>query len=197
MVEFNAAVASLDEATVRRLLIKAARDDPTLAGIIMGEVSSKKLKESQEQVDFSTFVSHAERSVDRGLRNKPSKQFEMAYDVVSDVKDAIRSIEEKVMPHSSFETKFGALTALCEIGELVIDAGEEIGNTLKQSFSAEAKLEDAMKAILSCMTDAERASLRTRQEGMDLGESFEAVIAAGDGYGMFSELKSIHKKHFT
>lgn len=77
------------------------------------------------------------------MQLRPSKQFEAAYDVVCNISQTVRSIVKKVYVHSSFENKLGAFIALCEIGELVMDAEEEVGKALKSSFS-DNSLEDSM-----------------------------------------------------
>lgn len=195
--ELTATVSFLEEVTVRRLLVEAASSHPSIARSISKELFNKKLKETREQINLNIFTSCAQDSISRGLELKPSKQFRMAHEVVGDIEVAIISIEEKVAAHSYFATKVGALTALCEVGQLVVNAEEEIGQTLRACFREHACLEHSMEGIIGCMTDAERARLHTRQAGVELGESVEALMAKGNEWGIFSALESIHRKYLA
>lgn len=105
--ELRSSVASLDEATVQRLLVGAARSNPSVAGSIMQEVSVKQLWESQEKSYFGISTKRTENSVDRGMRLRPSQQFEIAYSIVSDLKDAIQSIEQPINVHRSLRPSSG------------------------------------------------------------------------------------------
>lgn len=161
--ELSTAVAYLDEVAVRRNLIKAARSNPSLATSISNRVSSQQLK---EQADLSLWISNAYNSIDGGLEDASSEEFRTAFEVVSDLKNAISSIKEKVTVVSLFATKLCALSPLCEIGELVVRNAEYIDEALRLSFREDSSLENSMESIIS---------LRAREEGMKVGKSLEAL----------------------
>jgi len=188
-------IDTLDEKTVRKILLVAAQESPRIGNLIEAE-SFKLIKiESAKTIDFGHHSKSAWRTlnVDYTKGIKDSRQFEMSGDAYQEVVSKIEDIRDRCPVHASYVTKYSALETLRKIGKIIIMSSDStLGSEVRKSFGEDSILEKTMQGILKGMTTEERQDMvREPQEEMIWIDKLKELEALAAGYCMFEGLAGV------
>jgi len=115
-------IDTLDERTVRRILLVAAQESPKISILIESEASKLIKPENAKTIDFGYHSKSVWRvlNVDYTKGIKDSRQFEMSGDAYQEVVNKIEDIRDRCPAHASYVTKYSALETLRKIGKIII-----------------------------------------------------------------------------
>ena len=175
-------IATLDESTIRDLLLSAAINSSQVAAQIVARRND--IVNSIDFDHFSKSVCH-ERGGSRG-----SKQYDLGLEASVTVEDAIAQIKEQTPSHSSFDTKKSALVTLRKIAKTIVlrgndTMGREVINQLHQDGEP---LDTAMHYIVDGMSEDEKDKMRSDQEWID---EVKELVELGRNYDMYKTLKQL------
>lgn len=165
-VKLSKLIGTLDEKTVRNILLVAAQESPRVSSLI--ELESSKLINDAKTLDFGQHSKSVWRTLNVGYTKgiKDSRQFEMSGDAYQEVVTKIEDIRDRCPVHASYVTKYSALETLRKIGKIIIMSGDStLGSEVRKSFSSDSIIEKTMQGIVKGMTTEERQDMVREPQG--------------------------------
>lgn len=151
-----------DNFILEYLIDCATEVHPDLRILILSSIHRVQHNRLSPETPFSNIIN----SVWRSIHGRPSSDtspyetFLLAEEVASEVMGIIRSIPVLCQDHATTETRFQALTALRQIGNMVLWAGPtELGVQVRGCFDGNSVLERSMVKIINQMTPAEKMAI--------------------------------------
>ena len=188
-VDHQAIIATFDTATLRRLLLGAARLSPTVANLVIATRDGTVAAENTWVIDFDQHSKFVWRTLADGDSMSSREAFDASADAVSSIEDSISTIAESSPAHASFGTKKSALVTLRKIGKSVAIAGpSEMAKQVRQDMGVSQTLEDAMLEIVGGMKDHEKQQMREDTEWI---EKMEELIELAKGRYFFESLGEV------
>ncbi|CAF9914476.1 hypothetical protein IMSHALPRED_001920 [Imshaugia aleurites] len=180
-------IATLDESTIRDLLLSAAINSSQVAAQIVARRNDIVNSKKTTIIDFDHFsksVCH-ERGGSRG-----SKQYDLGLEASVTIEDIIAQIKEQTPSHSSFDTKKSALVTLRKIAKTIVlsnndTMGHEVINQLHQDGE---HMDTAMHYIVDGMSEDEKDKMRSDQEWID---EVKELVELGRNYDMYKTLNQL------
>ncbi|QDS76061.1 hypothetical protein FKW77_005717 [Venturia effusa] len=123
----------------------------------------------REQRKFISFEHHADSLwKEINIRHDKlggSKQYELAGDVMQDIKDSLETIGNQVQPFSSWETKRSAMETLRKITGVILDSSGVIADEIRKDFRYDGSVNDAFLKVVRTMSHEERARMCKMDDG--------------------------------
>lgn len=161
-------IGTLDEKTVRNILLVAAQESPRVSILIESESFKLITIESAKTIDFGQHSKAVWRvlNVDYTKGIKDSRQFEMSGDAYQEVVTKIEDIKDRCPVHASYITKYSALETLRKIGKIIVMSSDStLGSEVRKSFSYDSIVEKTMQGIIKGMTTEERQDMVREPQG--------------------------------
>ena len=123
-------------------------------------------RRASREVDFVHYIDEADHVLNTKYRSKKSsKDYEMASDAVSDLKDIIAKIKGEASSEMTLSSKWGALQALISIGESVVDApSTTLGSEVRKVFQSSVNISEAMCSINESVSEDGQLQLRVHRD---------------------------------
>lgn len=187
---------TLNEKTVRTVLLSAAQESSAVAALIEAESARLAKAESAKTIDFGYHSKSIWRTLNveytKGI--KSSRQFEMSGDAYWSVVGEIKDIKARCPAHASYGTKFSALETLRKIGKIILlSKTSTLGHEIHKSFGTDSILEDTIYEIVESMTEQEREEIMAEPQGDDgfWFDKFEELVELAAEYCIFEGLKDV------
>jgi hypothetical protein len=122
------------------------------------------------------------------------KQCDRARLAFQDIVSAIDSIESDVVfVKAHWRTKYSALDALRQIGNLVLNNDGVMGSEIHRNFRRDSTLEDVVGNMLCEMTEDERCKILNEvdEDGDSLMVRIEEVLVEGRHYEIFTSREDL------
>lgn len=175
----SAALETLTEEETRRILLDAARTSERIANKVLSIYNAKVFAESQRERDFDFFSKIVWREVNPWRNSRWGSDAEDDYAVSQSVERSIGEIQKAVKPHSSFRTKQSGLETLRKICKTICLSDEHsFGEDVQMHFQDNPILETSMLAILECMTEEEKETMRNVNNGEIIAKVRELIDLA-------------------
>lgn len=151
-------LATLDQSTIKKILLEAATHYPRVAKLIEKHSDRVVQAEKAKVINFDYHSKSVWKTINvQYSRLSGSQQFDASGDAYHSVKGTIKDIKGKCPAHAGFETKVNALEALRKIGKVIaLSGGDVIAKEIHKSFYGETDLEKTMLGIVQSMTPEER-----------------------------------------
>ncbi|KAF2794303.1 hypothetical protein K505DRAFT_361184 [Melanomma pulvis-pyrius CBS 109.77] len=188
------ALTRLDASFTQQLLFRLAMSQPRVASEIWVSYQSELLKESNQVLDFGIISEEVDTTMNQNYGNMGNvKQFEFADDVIEQILQSIATIqEEATKPNASFGTRRSALETLRHIGSIICRSEGVIPLEVVKSFRDDSALEDAMLAIVGCMTTEQRREMAGLREGaFEFREKMQDLITEGTLRCVFARMSGV------
>jgi hypothetical protein len=193
-IEIWEALTKLDASFTQQLLFRLAMSQPRVASEIWESYQSELQKERTLVLDFGIHAEEVETALNEKYGNLGgSKQFELADDVIDQILRSINAIqEEATKANASFGTRKSGLETLRNIGEAICTSNGVIPQEVIKSFQHDPALEDAMLAIVGCMTIEQRSAMAKARDGSsEFREKMRDLVADGDGLCIFGRVGDV------
>lgn len=185
---------TLDEKTIRRLLLVAAKENSRVAELIEIQADNLKAIERTKTIDFDYHSKSVWRTLNvQYAKLKSSHQYQMSGEAFESVSSCIEDIRDRCPPYASYVTKFSALETLRKIGKTIIMSNDdELGREVQNDFGHDTVIEDAIKDIIEPMTSEERKDLMQEPCGdMIWMDKLKELHNLGEDYGIFESLADV------
>lgn len=156
-------IETIDEATVRRILVYAAyyKDIPAAQILlarteVQDEARPQRLKEDDaKRREFTSTWNDIRSALREPFDTTGEELLRPATALIEQVREGVQSIEDAVTSRGSSTLISRAFFALYNIGYNVVAARGTIGHQVRTHFLSDHCLEEAMRAIIMAMTPAE------------------------------------------
>jgi hypothetical protein len=111
-------------------------------------------------MSFSQYVTNVDNIYRKYHSTSARKEYDNAFKAMGQIEEIIESIDAEVSEDSSLDTKQEAVIAILEIGDRVVEGGEELGATIRNNFDYYA-LGDKINGIVDTFTPGELEEIRT------------------------------------
>lgn len=195
LAKFPKLIETLNEKTVRKYLLVAARESSQIARLIETETDRLRRLESAKTIDFGYHSKSVWRTLNveyvKGIKH--SRQYHLAGDAYLSVSSEIQDIGNRCPAHASYVTKYSALETLRKIGKIILFSNDStLGHEVQNSFFEDTVLEDTMLGIVEGMTTEERGDMiREPQEEMVWIDKLKELQAIAAEHSMFEKLKDV------
>lgn len=115
-----------------------------------------------------------------------SKQYDLAFDVCDEIDRIFKQIGDEVKGTSSYETKRNALRAMTEILESVCEAGDCLGEEVKNSYNARGEWDGQLVAFLTNKFERDDLEVLANEEWF---EELCSLKDTGASYGILGKLE--------
>ena len=182
----------LQQQQINDILTKAAESHQDVADMVSDAVNELRRKEETRVINFDFYSKDVWKSLNiTHKRLKSSMQFEVSFDVVNEITDAVDTIVERCTSFASPQTRLNGITVLRKIGKSTCLApmdtlGAEVTKQItngNQSFLA-----DGMLDITRAMPLQERKAL---VEDKSTPDAFWPKLIELDEYGLFTNLQEV------
>jgi hypothetical protein len=193
-IEIWEALTRLDASFTQQLLFRIAMSQPRVASEIWESYQSELEKQRTEVLDFGIHAEEVDNALNANYDSlSGSKQFELADDVIDQILRSIAAIQkEATKANTSFGTRKSGLEVLRNIGEIICTSNGVIPREVIKSFQHDSALEDAMLAIVECMSAEQRSAMVKAGDGSsDFREKMRNLVADGDGLCIFSKVGDV------
>ncbi|KAJ4404953.1 hypothetical protein N0V85_004767 [Neurospora sp. IMI 360204] len=171
------------------LLAYAATRDPLIASILTDEHSAHVAHKRARAVSFDHHSQRAWHLLnEKYSRVSSSKQYELAFDVCSEIDGMFKKIAEAVKRTSSFATKKNAVETMRQILKSVCTAPGTLGEEVKNSYQARGEWDERLVELLARFRLVELERLARENEG-EWYEELCSVRDSGASYGILEGLE--------
>ncbi|KAJ5565398.1 hypothetical protein N7513_001640 [Penicillium frequentans] len=140
------------------LLHKAAKAHPDVNTMVTAAINSMMEERKKRIVDFDQYSKSIWSAINvRHSSKKGSKQYDLSFDVASEVSSTISHIANQCAEFSNPRTRLNGLETLRKIGKTIcLSSNDTLGHEVQKQFQSDPSLENAMHDIVSEMSPAER-----------------------------------------
>ena len=188
------ALTQLDPSYTQQLLFRIAMSQPRVASEIWESYQSELRKQRTQVLNFGIHADEVELSIRKFYENAGSaKKLEQVEGIINQISKSISTIqEEATKANASFGTRNSGLETLRNIGEVICLSNSGIPHEVVAKFRDNPMLEDAMIAILTCMTLEERNRMAVfRHESSEFRVKLQDLIANAHQFSVFKKLGEV------
>ncbi|KAH0158136.1 hypothetical protein KCU67_g7633, partial [Aureobasidium melanogenum] len=120
-----------------------------------GDDEAEVVENDLETTDILTFTNNVRRvhyvlnTRYAGLRD--SQQSYITLEAATKIEDQMQNISDQVVPHSLYDTKRNAISQLCKIGMMVVEANGYLGSEIQDHMVYNSVLVKSMQAVHDIM----------------------------------------------
>lgn len=120
-----------------------------------GDDEAEVMENDPETTDILTFTENVRRvhyvlnTRYAGLRD--SQQSYITLEAATKIEDQMQNISDQVVPHSLYDTKRNAISQLCKIGMMVVEANGYLGSEIQDHMVYNSVLVKSMQAVHDIM----------------------------------------------
>lgn len=140
------------------LLHKAAKAHPDVNTMVTAAINSMMEERKNHIIDFENYSKSIWSEINvRHSSKKGSKQYELSFDVASEVSSTISHIANQCAEFPNLQTRLNGLETLHNIGRTIcLSSNDTLGHEVQKQFQSDPSLENAMHDIVSGMSAEER-----------------------------------------
>ncbi|KAI0468900.1 hypothetical protein F4859DRAFT_489373 [Xylaria cf. heliscus] len=155
---YNYMIAQLDDGAVRHMLSSLATTSPSAQNIITYYYEQLMHARRYSVLNFDGYSKEAWHVLNTSsyTHGSGSKQYDCAWDAMSEVQGCITAIGEQTHAESSYGTKLNALETLRKIAKTVLLADDTLGYEVRKRFQETSCIADEMLRIVQLMSPEEQ-----------------------------------------
>ncbi|KAL8757552.1 MAG: hypothetical protein Q9184_004181 [Pyrenodesmia sp. 2 TL-2023] len=188
-VDYEHMIPFLHPDTVRRLLLQAANESPTIASAIIAYHYRIARRQKRKIRDYDMHVAQAKRAFSRVETMHWKYAWSMAFDISYSIQESVKIILLGTRALVRWGTKKNALRTLVELCQMVISKhGTECGERVCKHLARHETLENALLQVMSNLTDSQKERWRREKQWE---RDIRGVMQWGKKHKMFKKIKDV------